>query len=233
MLRRKLLCAAVLTAVSVVGAAGIKNASFTEGTTMPTDWGLSHEGNPSNVTAARDASVYATAPASLRLQGGPSGHTEGFVMQMLPTAAIAGKTLTITGKGKASNGFVCAVVQPFLKDGTNSWGHMGVIDSRDWADWSFEFTFPPASTLQFAFLNFFVDTPGSLVWVDDVSLEVAGVRVKLTQAPHAVASTAVRSLCVAPNGRMVDVGVAAQLAPGLRLLRPEAGAVTARVVVPR
>ena len=72
-LSRLVLSASVVSLVLVLGAgatpAPIPNASFTDGTTKPTNWSVDGDAT----TFFRDTSVFRTSPASLRLEAAPQG----------------------------------------------------------------------------------------------------------------------------------------------------------------
>jgi len=188
---------ACVLAASGAWALDLPNSSFTtEGTGgLPQHWNLSHDGAPSNVTAARDVSEFKTAPAALRVQSGPSGHTEGFVYCNMPLAPIYNKAITVTGWGKATGGVLSVVVHTFEPGyEVNHWNHLGVIDTPEWTEWSFTFQFP-APPLALATCNLFLSSPGTTAWIDDVKVLFEGeTAVRLDALRHSTAAPGASSV---------------------------------------
>jgi hypothetical protein len=163
----------------------LDNPDFSTGAAAPDAWSEPENG----VTAARDASVYKTAPSSMRLDG-TSAQASGWAFQMMKTVEPRS---FIAGGWYKSSGSALKTARILIQALNADWGQVDrlllVPDARaaDWTRFSVRVSLPPAAV--HAGMAVLVEGEGTL-WVDafEISTVTAGEPDTLT-ATGAVLST--------------------------------------------
>jgi hypothetical protein len=192
----------------------VRNAKMNAGDALPANW----DGKSGDVTAARDATVYKSAPASLRVDGQAGKSGQAFQQFELG----GGKTCSISGWVKTQgNAKVNFAAQSFASDWSkNDFAQIGYQQgASDWTQFSKMVRIPDWAARFNVLLM--VEGAGS-AWLDDVRVVAEGASPEATTV--ATAST--------QNVAVIPVSTAAQAVKPFPLLVKN-GAMTQGIGAPQ